>query len=177
MKKTKLIHPIVSFVIMVRSVRIRSNYQRRILDWLSDGGGTVTEVSENLGILVPHVSATLKKLRETGDVVRDDQNLRGSKYRISSKGLDRIESDNIRRLVELVQWPPPPGAAGIVLSRDGPMLILGYVTKPHGPLLVYLPARWMKKLGPYKTPQETRGSPGFGQYNVELDQLGGMSNH
>ena len=77
MKKTKLIHPIVSFVIMVRSVRIRSNYQRRILDWLSDGGGTVTEVSENLGILVPHVSATLKKLRETGDVVRDDQNLRG----------------------------------------------------------------------------------------------------
>ena len=127
---------------MVRSVRIRSNYQRRILDWLSDGGGTVTEVSENLGILVPHVSATLKKLRETGDVVRDDQNLRGSKYRISSKGLDRIESDNIRRLVELVQWPPPPGAAGIVLSRDGPMLILGYVTKPHGPLLG-LPSRPM----------------------------------
>ena len=157
MKKTKLIHPIVSFVIMVRSVRIRSNYQRRILDWLSDGGGTVTEVSENLGILVPHVSATLKKLRETGDVVRDDQNLRGSKYRISSKGLDRIESDNIRRLVELVQWPPPPGAAGIVLSRDGPMLILGYVTKPHGPLLG-LPSRPMdEEIG---TIQNSTGNEG-----------------
>ena len=49
---------------MVRSNRIRSTYQRRILDWLADGGGTVTEVSQALNIRVPHASAALKKLRE-----------------------------------------------------------------------------------------------------------------
>ena len=49
---------------MVRGGRIRSTYQRRVLDWLADGGGTVTEVSKALSIRVPHASAALKKLRE-----------------------------------------------------------------------------------------------------------------
>ena len=52
---------------MVRTNRIRSKHQRRVLDWLADGGGTVTEVSNALGIRVPHASAALKKLRESGD--------------------------------------------------------------------------------------------------------------
>ena len=38
---------------MVRTNRIRSKHQRRVLDWLADGGGTVTEVSNALGIRVP----------------------------------------------------------------------------------------------------------------------------
>ena len=29
----------------------------------------------------------------------------------------------------------PPGAAGIVLARDGPMMLLGYASQPAGPLL------------------------------------------
>ena len=97
---------------MVRSSRIRSTYQRRVLDWLADGGGTVTEVSQALLIRVPHASAALKQLRESGDVVRDDASLRGSRYRLSSKGLNRLEADGLARLNELVRWPPPPGAAG-----------------------------------------------------------------
>lgn len=120
---------------MVRTNRIRSTHQRRVLDWLADGGGTVTEVSAALDIRVPHASAALKKLRESGDVVRDEANIRGSRYRLSSQGLARLESDGLARMTELVQWPPPPGAAGIVLARDGPMMLLGYASQPAGPLL------------------------------------------
>ena len=120
---------------MVRSNRIRSTHQRRVLDLLADGGGTVTEVSTALGIRMPHASAALKKLRESGDVVRDQTNIRGSRYRLSSQGLARLESDGLARMKELVQWPPPPGAAGIVLARDGPMMLLGYASQPAGPLL------------------------------------------
>lgn len=120
---------------MQRSNRIRSTHQRRVLDWLADGGGTVTEVARALSIRVPHASAALKKLRESGDVVRDDVNLRGSRYRLSSQGLSRLEADGIARLTDLVQWPPPPGAAGIVLSREGSLMLLGYVSQPSGPLL------------------------------------------
>ena len=122
-------------VTMIRGNRIRSTYQRRVLDWLADGGGTVTEVSKALEIRVPHASAALKQLRESGDVVRDDVSIRGSRYRLSSQGLARLESDGLARLNQLVSWPPPPGAAGIILARDGPMLLLGYATKPAGPLL------------------------------------------
>ena len=95
----------------------------------------MTEVSNALGLRVPHASAALKKLRESGDVARDDHNLRGSRYRLSSQGLSRLEGDGLARLNELVKWPPPPSAAGIVLAREGSMLLLGYASMPAGPLL------------------------------------------
>ena len=122
-------------VTMAKPKRIRSNYQRRVLDWLTDGGGTVSDVANALNLRMPHASAALKQLRESGDVVRDEENIRGSFYRVTSQGLSRIESDELYRLLDLVQWPPPPNAAGIVLGRDGSMLLLGYASKPSGPLL------------------------------------------
>ena len=122
-------------VTMATPKRIRSNYQRKVLDWLSDGGGTVSDVARALNLRMPHASSALKKLRESGDVVRDEENIRGSFYRVTSQGISRIESDELHRLLTSVEWPPPPGAAGIVLSRDDSMLLLGYASQPAGPLL------------------------------------------
>ena len=122
-------------VTKVTGKRIRSTHQRKVLDWLADGGGTVTEVSDALSMRLPHASAALKKLRHSGDVVRDHDVIRGSKHRLSSQGLARLESDGLNRLKQLVQWPPPPGAKGIVLARESSMLLLGYASNPQGPLL------------------------------------------
>ena len=70
---------------------------------------------------VPHASAALEAsdvIREY--VVRDDQILRGSRYRLIIPRFGaRLESDGLARLSELVRWPPPPGAAGIVSSQRG----------------------------------------------------------
>lgn len=122
-------------VTMVSGKRIRSNHQHRIMDWLADGGGTVSEVADALSLRLPHASAALKQLRQSGYVVRDNDVIRGSKLRLSSQGLARLEEDGFSRLDSLVRWPPPPNAAGIVLARDGSMLLLGYAIKPSGPLL------------------------------------------
>ena len=120
---------------MANPKRIRSNYQRKVLDWLADGGGTVSDVAKALELRMPHASSALKQLRESGDVVRDEENIRGSFYRVTAQGISRIESDELYRLINSVTWPPPPGAAGIVLSRDDSMLLLGYTSQPSGPLL------------------------------------------
>ena len=122
-------------VTKVSGKRIRSNHQRRIMDWLADGGGTVSEVAEALSMRLPHASAALKQLRQSGYVVRDNDVIRGSKLRLSAQGLTRLEEDGFSSLETLVRWPPPPSAAGIVLAREGSMLLLGYAIKPPGPLL------------------------------------------
>ena len=49
---------------------IRSTHERRILDWLADSSGTVSEVAGALKMRVPHASAAFKKLRQKGYVVR-----------------------------------------------------------------------------------------------------------
>ena len=145
----------------VSGTRIRSIHQRRILDWLADGGGTVSEVSNALSMRMPHTSAALKKLRESGDVVRDDLNIRGSRLRLSSQGLARLEADGLDRLEASVRWPPPPGAAGIVLARDGSMLLLGYASKPQGPL-IGLPDRPMDEDS--GVVENSNGNKGGGEY-------------
>ena len=44
--------------------RIRSGHQRRVLNWLLDGGGTVSEIAESLELRMPHASLALRQLRE-----------------------------------------------------------------------------------------------------------------
>ena len=80
---------------------------------------------------------------------------------------------------ELVRWPPPPGAAGIVLGREGSMLLLGYASQPAGPLLG-LPERPMDEERECSLiPMETKGSLtiGVGLYREVTVQCGGISKH
>ena len=77
---------------------IRSRYQRRILDWLLDGGGTVSQASEALGIAMPHASLAMRQLRELGEVQRDDSaSIRGAIHRLTPKGANLL-TDLVERV-------------------------------------------------------------------------------
>ena len=118
--------------------RIRSGYQRRILDWLSDGGGTVSDISEQLEMRMPHASLALRQLRDNGDVIREDQSgIRGAVHRMTTVGMERLQQDSVHRISKYVKDIPADGEM-ILLSRDDSTLLLGYVNVPPPPL-IHLP--------------------------------------
>ncbi|MDE0708746.1 MAG: winged helix-turn-helix domain-containing protein, partial [Candidatus Poseidoniales archaeon] len=53
--------------------RIRSGVRRRILERLSEGRATVTQISSSTNLRLPHTSAELKRLRKEGLVFSDDE--------------------------------------------------------------------------------------------------------
>ena len=118
--------------------RIRSSYQKRILEWLIDSGGSVSDVAQALDLRVPHASLALSQLRESGDVIRDDDTgIRGAIHRISEKGRARLELDAVACLEKYVR-EIPENMDAIVLDSNGPMLLLGYANKTP-PSLIQLP--------------------------------------
>ena len=52
---------------------IRSGVRRRILERLSEGRATVSQIAQSTSIRVPHVSAELKRLREEQLVYSDEE--------------------------------------------------------------------------------------------------------
>ena len=111
--------------------KIRSGYQRKIIDWLADGGGTISEASKSVGLRLSHASATFKKLRTEGLVIVDEsEHQRGSIQRLTPKGWSRLESDELSRLDSINLNKIPENAEGCLLARDGPMLLLGYLKEP-----------------------------------------------
>jgi hypothetical protein len=118
--------------------RIRSGYQRRILDWLSDGGGTVSDISEQLELRMPHASLALRQLRDNGDVIREDHSgIRGAVHRMTPVGVERLQQDSVHRISKYVKEIPLEGEM-ILLSRDDSTLLFGYVNNPPLPL-IHLP--------------------------------------
>ena len=112
--------------------KIRSSYQRRILDWLSDGGGTISSAAKDLGLRLPHASATFKKLRTKGLIAIDQSEYqKGSIQRLTQKGWDRLEQDELARLLDLNLNKIPNNAEGCLIAREGPMLLLGYIKSQH----------------------------------------------
>ena len=115
--------------------RIRSGHQRRVLNWLLDGGGTVSEIAESLELRMPHASLALRQLRERNEVSRDEQgSIRGAIHRLNEAGRRRLTQDAVARARSLITQIPTQADA-VVLSQDGPHLLLGYVKNPNSRLL------------------------------------------
>ena len=51
--------------------KIRSRNRRRLLNRLTDGGATVSEMATDSGIRIPHVSAEIRKMRNDALVDSD----------------------------------------------------------------------------------------------------------
>ena len=119
---------------------IRSRYQRRILDWLLDGGGTVSQASEVLGIAMPHASLAMRQLRELEEVQRDDSaSIRGAIHRLTPKGADHLLMDLVERVRQQVS-NIPDGMNAVVLSNDRSSVVLGVLSEPFS-RLISLPRR------------------------------------
>ena len=115
--------------------KIRSGHQRRVLNWLMDGGGTVSEIAESLELRMPHASLALRQLRERKEVSRDEQgSIRGAIHRLNEVGRGRLSQDAVARARSHIREVPSEAEA-IVLSQDGPHLLLGYVKPPRSQLL------------------------------------------
>ncbi|MBT6639997.1 MAG: helix-turn-helix transcriptional regulator [Euryarchaeota archaeon] len=146
--------------------RIRSGHQRRVLNWLMDGGGTVSEIAESLQLRMPHASLALRQLRERGEVSREEQgSIRGAIHRLNDIGRRRLASDAVARIRTFVN-DIPSQAEAIVLGQDGPHLLLGYVKPPRSRLLP-LPNQGIsdeKKTAPF-----SNGSKG-GRWAVQRDE-------
>ena len=116
--------------------RIRSSHQRRVLNWLLDGSGTVSEIAEALNLRMPHASLALRQLRERNEVSRDEQgSIRGAKHRLNEVGRARLNEDLLSRARQLATQRPEK-AEGIVLAQDGAHVMLGYVKPPSSKLLL-----------------------------------------
>jgi hypothetical protein len=119
---------------------IRSRYQRRILDWLLDGGGTVSQASNVLGIAMPHASLAMRQLRELGEVQRDENaSIRGAIHRLTPSGAEHLLQDLIER-VRKHGTSIPTGTNAVVLSNDNSSVVLGVLSKPPSKL-ISLPRR------------------------------------
>ena len=115
--------------------RIRSGHQRRVLNWLMDGGGTVSEIADSLQLRMPHASLALRQLRERQEVSRDEQgSIRGAIHRLNEVGRSRLAEDALARTRALITQIPPQAEA-LVLGQDGAHLLLGYVKPPQSRLL------------------------------------------
>ena len=121
-------------------VRIRSKHRRRLLGRLTEGGATVSELANDVGLRVPHASAELKRLRNDGLVSSDQsEGSRGASMHLTQSGWETIRSDELSRAMEATPLPSDSGMF-CLLSRDGPNLLLG-VLQPIQTPIIPIPTR------------------------------------
>ncbi|MEC8927119.1 MAG: ArsR family transcriptional regulator, partial [Candidatus Thermoplasmatota archaeon] len=91
--------------------RIRSAVRRRILERLSEGRATVTQITTSTDLRLPHTSAELKRLRREELVFSDEETgSRGACLALTARGWDTLRADEIARIQDLIAETPPSGA-------------------------------------------------------------------
>ena len=115
---------------------IRSGVRRRIMECLSEGRATVSQIAQSTNIRVPHVSAELKRLRQESLVYSyEESGSRGARLALTGAGWNLIRSDEIARLQKLPRTPPPSGALGRLVSVLDDQLLIAFIRRPQsGPL-------------------------------------------
>ena len=118
--------------------RIRGGVRRRIMECLSEGRATVTQISASANLRLPHASAELKRLRKEGLIFSDDETgSRGACLALSARGWETLRADEIARIRDLGVDPPPPGALGRLISVSENNLLIAFVGRPNdGPIAI-----------------------------------------
>ena len=137
--------------------KLRSRSQRRILRWLVDYSGSLTDISNSLKIRTPHTSLALSELRKRNLVYRDDSHgIRGAIHSITEHGREILEQDRLS-LYQKYSANLESDYDGIVLESKDRELLLCY--QKNAPIsLVSLP------LDPfnddYESPENSSGTKG-----------------
>ena len=137
--------------------KLRSRSQRRILRWLVDYSGSLTDISNSLKIRTPHTSLALSELRKRNLVFRDDSHgIRGAIHSITEYGREILEQDRLS-LYKKYSANLESDFDGIVLESKDTELLLCY--QKNTPIsLVSLP------LDPfsddYESPDNSSGTKG-----------------
>jgi len=118
--------------------RIRSGVRRRILERISEGRATVTQIATSTNLRLPHASAELKRLRKEELVYSDDETgSRGACLALSARGWETLRSDEIARVKGLSSEQPPAGALGRLVSVSENNLLIAFVGRPKdGPIAI-----------------------------------------
>ena len=120
--------------------KIRSKHRRRILSLLSDGEATVSLLSSESGLRMPHVSAEISRMRAEGLATSDlPPGSRGARIRLTEDGWRAIEDDEWWKVIELKE-PSSKSDYCCVLSRDEENLTLCFLSVPREPM-VQIPNR------------------------------------
>ena len=120
--------------------KIRSKHRRRILSLLSDGEATVSLLSSESGLRMPHVSAEISRMRAEGLATSDlPPGSRGARIRLTEDGWSALEDDEWSKVIEL-KAPSSNSDFCCVLSRDEENLTLCFLSVPREPL-VQIPNR------------------------------------
>ena len=106
--------------------KLRSRSQRRILRWLVDYSGSLTDISNSLKIRTPHTSLALSELRKRNLVYRDDSHgIRGAIHSITEYGREILEQDRLS-LYQKYSANLESDYDGIVLESKDRELLLCY---------------------------------------------------
>ncbi|MDP7658778.1 MAG: hypothetical protein QGF77_02405 [Candidatus Thalassarchaeaceae archaeon] len=116
--------------------RIRSGHRRRLLDRLTDGGATVSELARDTVLRIPHASAELRRMRTDGLVASDQiAGSRGARLHLTQSGWEEIRLDELSRAQDAFPLPQPSSHC-CLLARDGANLLLGILAPIDSPLVL-----------------------------------------